>query len=96
MKQLQKGEGFGNMIMGVADTPEPGPRQVLVRQRRSLISRGSEIGRRYRLEEALDPGILGYSSTGDVVAVGPGVDPEVIGQRFTRRGTSRGICHWRS
>ena len=82
MKQLQKGEGFGNMIMGVADTPVPGPRQVLVRQRRSLISRGSEIGRRYRLEEQLDPSILGYSSTGDVVAVGPGVDLELIGKRF--------------
>ncbi|MCC6705876.1 MAG: zinc-binding dehydrogenase [Thermomicrobiales bacterium] len=83
MKQLQKGEGVGNMIMGVADTPTPGPRQVLVRQRRSLISRGSEIGRRYRLSESLDPSILGYSSTGDVVAVGPDVDPEMIGQRFT-------------
>jgi threonine dehydrogenase-like Zn-dependent dehydrogenase len=83
MKQLQKGEGFGNMIMGVAPTPVPGPREVLVRQRRSLISRGSEIGRRYRLEEQLDPSILGYSSTGDVVAVGPDVDPEIIGKRFT-------------
>ena len=83
MKQLQKGEGFGNLFMGEADTPVPGPRQVLVRQRRSLISRGSEIGRRYRMEESLHPSILGYSSTGDVVAVGPGVDTALIGQRFT-------------
>lgn len=83
MRQLQKPEGFGNMIMGEAATPTPGPRQVLVRNRRSLISRGSEIGRRYRLETALDPSILGYSSAGDVVAVGPGVDPDLIGARFS-------------
>lgn len=83
MKQLQKGEGFGNLFMGTTETPVPGPGQVLVRQRRSLISRGSEIGRRYRLSESLDPSILGYSSTGDVVAVGPGVDTELIGKRFT-------------
>lgn len=82
MRQLQKGEGFGNMIMGTAETPVPGPRQVLVRQRRSMISRGSEIGRRYRMDEPLDPSILGYISTGDVVAVGPGVDTDLIGKRF--------------
>ena len=81
MRQIQKPEGFGNMRLGVAETPTPGSRQVLVRNRRSLISRGSEIGRRYRLEGAVDPAIIGYSSAGDIVAVGPDVDPALIGTR---------------
>jgi threonine dehydrogenase-like Zn-dependent dehydrogenase len=83
MRQVQKGEGFGNMRLGEAETPVPGPRQVLVRNRRSLISRGSEIGRRYRLETEVDPGIIGYSSAGDVVAVGNDVDPAMIGSRLS-------------
>lgn len=83
MRQVQKPEGFGNIQLGEADTPVPGSRQVLVRNRRSLISRGSEIGRRYRLDTAVDPGIIGYSSAGDVVAVGPDVDPGFIGTRVS-------------
>jgi threonine dehydrogenase-like Zn-dependent dehydrogenase len=83
MRQVQKPEGFGNIQLGLAPTPVPGSRQVLVRNRRSLISRGSEIGRRYRLDSAVDPGIIGYSSAGEVAAVGSDVDPALIGTRVS-------------
>jgi NADPH:quinone reductase-like Zn-dependent oxidoreductase len=52
MKRLEKLEGFGNVQMVDADIPRPGPEQVLVRVNRSLISRGSELFRRYNRQEA--------------------------------------------
>ena len=54
---------------------------MLVRVHRSLISRGSEIGRRYVAEEALDPGIMGYSAAGEVVETGAAVRDLAPGQR---------------
>jgi threonine dehydrogenase-like Zn-dependent dehydrogenase len=81
MWQIVKPEGFGNMTVAKAQVPSPGSRQVLVRTKRSLISRGSEIGGRYRKEEALSPDVMGYSVAGEVVALGPDVDQEWIGRR---------------
>ena len=48
---------------------------------RSLISRGSEIGRRYVLQEAVDPQIMGYSMAGVVDALGEGVEHLAVGDR---------------
>jgi NADPH:quinone reductase-like Zn-dependent oxidoreductase len=48
MKRLHKAPGFGNVELETVPLPKPGPREVLVRVHRSLISRGSEIGGRYR------------------------------------------------
>ena len=45
-------------------------RQVLVRTAKTLISRGSELFRRYIMETAVDPSIMGYSLTGVVEQVG--------------------------
>ena len=81
MKQLEKREGFGNVTMVEVERPEPGPGQMLVRVTRSLISRGSELFRRYILEEAVSPDIMGYSDVGKVVALGPDVDRYALGQR---------------
>lgn len=81
MKQLEKREGFGNVTMVEVERPEPGPGQMLVRVTRSLISRGSELFRRYILEEAVSPDIMGYSDVGEVVALGPDVDRYALGQR---------------
>ena len=64
MKQLEKLDGFGNVKMIEVDRPEPGTGQLLVRVNRSLISRGSELFRRYVLEEAVSPDIMGYSDAG--------------------------------
>ena len=64
-----------------APIPEPGYGEVRVKAVRSLISRGSEIGRRYVLEEAIDPQIMGYSMAGVVDALGEGVEHLAVGDR---------------
>lgn len=81
MKRLEKLDGFGNVEMVEVDRPEPGPHQVLVEVKRSLISRGSELFRRYVLEEAVSPDIMGYSDAGEVVALGSDVTEYAVGQR---------------
>ena len=74
MKQLVKLEGFGNVQMLEADIPQPDPDGVVVEVKRSLISRGSELFKRYVAEEALPPSMMGYSDAGDVVNAGPEVE----------------------
>ena len=48
MQRLAKGEGYGNVFLEEAPLPAFGADQVLVKTHTSLISRGSEILRRYR------------------------------------------------
>ena len=67
MKRLVKLEGVGNVRMEEADIPSPGPNEVLIEVSRSLISRGSELFRRYVMPEALPPRMMGYSDAGEVV-----------------------------
>ncbi len=86
MQQLEKLEGFGNVQMVEVERPEPGPEQMLVEVKRSLISRGSELFRRYVLEEAVSPDIMGYSDAGEIVAIGPGVENFSVGQRVMVNG----------
>jgi L-iditol 2-dehydrogenase len=81
VKRIVKLEGVGNIAVEEAPVPSIGPREVLVRNRRTLISRGSEIGRRYLRDEAVDPAIMGYSAAGVVEAVGPAVTELRVGQR---------------
>ena len=70
MYRVAKPEGFGNVILEEVPVPTCGPRDVLIKNKVSLISRGSEILRRYMHEEAIDPAIMGYSVGGVVEAVG--------------------------
>jgi L-iditol 2-dehydrogenase len=70
MLQVAKPAGVGNVILEEVPIPTCGPRDVLVKNKVSLISRGSEILRRYMHEEAIDPAIMGYSVGGVVAAVG--------------------------
>jgi threonine dehydrogenase-like Zn-dependent dehydrogenase len=70
MLRVAKPEGFGTIVLEEAPMPVCGPRDVLVRNQVSLISRGSEVLRRYMHEEAIDPAIMGYSVGGVVEAVG--------------------------
>lgn len=72
--------GVGNIGLEEIPIPEPGEGEILVRLHRSLISRGSEIGRRYLAEEALDHRIMGYSAAGEIAALGPGAVGFAIGQ----------------
>jgi L-iditol 2-dehydrogenase len=70
MLRVAKPEGFGNIVLEETPMPVCGPRDVLVKNQVSLISRGSELLRRYMHEEAIDPAIMGYSVGGVVEAVG--------------------------
>ena len=78
MKRLMKREGQFNFVLEDAPIPSIGPKQVLVRNKVTLISRGSEIGGRYTNESALDHNAMGYSAAGVIEAVGTevtGVSP---------------------
>ena len=70
MKRLAKGAGYGNVYLEEAPVPAVTRRSVLVRAHTSLISRGSEILRRYRLDGPVEPAIMGYSLAGTVVEAG--------------------------
>ncbi|MEZ4639208.1 MAG: hypothetical protein R2856_30295 [Caldilineaceae bacterium] len=61
MFRVAKPEGIGNILLEDVPMPAVGPQDVLVRNQVSLISRGSEILRRYMHSEAIDPAIMGYS-----------------------------------
>ena len=70
MKRVAKGVGYGNVFLEEVPVPAIGPREVLVRAHTSLISRGSEILRRYRTEGPIAPNIMGYSLAGTIARVG--------------------------
>jgi threonine dehydrogenase-like Zn-dependent dehydrogenase len=82
MKRVVKLEGQGNIAVAEVETPVPSSTEVLVRTKASLISRGSEIYRRYLREEAVDPAIMGYSVAGVIADVGAEVDEFSVGDRI--------------
>jgi L-iditol 2-dehydrogenase len=86
MKRLVKLEGVANVQMEEAGIPTPGPNEVLIKVNRSLISRGSELFRRYVMPEAIPPRMMGYSDGGDVVEVGAEVRGVVPGDRSNVSG----------
>ena len=67
MERLEKLERLGNVKMVEAEIPSPGNDEVLIKVRRSLISRGSELFRRYVMPGAIPPHMMGYSDAGDVM-----------------------------
>ena len=81
MIRVIKPEGFGNIQLEDIPIPEINSRQVLVRTHATLISRGSELFRRYIREEAIPPSMMGYSLTGVIEQVGSDVTEYQIGQR---------------
>jgi threonine dehydrogenase-like Zn-dependent dehydrogenase len=86
MLQLEKLDGVGNVQMTEADIPAPGPDEVLVKVKRSLISRGSELFRRYVMPQALPTRMMGYSDAGEVTAVGAQVNHVQAGDRSNVSG----------
>ena len=81
MWRAAKGEGVGNVFLEQVPVPIPGPEEVLSRTRVSLISRGSELWRRYVMEGPVSPSAMGYSTTGVVAAAGDGVTGFAPGDR---------------
>ncbi len=81
MLQVTKPEGFGNIQLEEVPMPTINARQVRVAADTTLISRGSELFRRYIMEEAVPPSIMGYSLTGVVEAVGAEVSDYQVGER---------------
>ncbi len=81
MFRVTKPEGFGNIQLEEVPIPEINESQVRVKADTTLISRGSELFRRYIREEAVPHTIMGYSLTGTVDAVGAAVTNYSIGER---------------
>ncbi len=81
MFRVTKPEGFGNIQLEEVPIPEINTNQIRVKTDTTLISRGSELFRRYILEEAVSPSIMGYSLTGTVDAVGDQVTDYDVGDR---------------
>ncbi len=81
MVRVTKPEGFGNIQLEDVPIPEINESQVLVKADTTLISRGSELFRRYIREEAVSHTIMGYSLTGTVDAVGAEVVDYSVGER---------------
>lgn len=81
MFRVTKPEGFGNIQLEEVPIPEINTNQIRVKTDTTLISRGSELFRRYILEEAVSPSIMGYSLTGTVEAVGDRITGYRVGDR---------------
>jgi threonine dehydrogenase-like Zn-dependent dehydrogenase len=79
--RLAKPEGAYQIELEDVSVPEIKTTEVLIRTERTLISRGSEIWRRYAREEAIDPAIMGYSLVGSVAQVGAEVPEFSMGDR---------------
>jgi threonine dehydrogenase-like Zn-dependent dehydrogenase len=81
MLQVTKPEGFGNIQLEEVPIPQINAQEIRVETDTTLISRGSELFRRYIMEGAVPPSIMGYSLTGIVDAVGTEVTDYKVGER---------------
>jgi len=81
MRRLAKLDGVGNIAVEEVAVPPIGPREVLVRVERSLISRGSELGGRYLAQGAVDPAAMGYAAVGTIAQIGVDVVEFAPGDR---------------
>ena len=85
MRRVAKPYGKFNIVLEEAARPNPNGDEVRITAVRTLISRGSEIGRRYVYEEHIDPAIMGYSFAGIVDTVGPEIEHLKRGDRVVAR-----------
>jgi threonine dehydrogenase-like Zn-dependent dehydrogenase len=79
--RVAKPEGAYRIELEDVPVPDISSTEVLIRTERTMISRGSEIWRRYAREEAIDPAIMGYSLVGTIVQVGAQVEDLTMGDR---------------
>lgn len=83
MWRVAKHEGLGNIVMEQVPIPDLGPNEALVRVHASLISRGSELWKRYINPGPIDPGRMGYSTAGVIEKVGSEVTWFAPGDRVS-------------
>jgi threonine dehydrogenase-like Zn-dependent dehydrogenase len=83
MKRVVKLEGKGNIAIEEIEIPKFASNEVLVKNKKSLISRGSELFARYVMPGIVDPSRMGYSDAGMVVEVGEDVKAVSVGDRVT-------------
>ena len=79
MIRVEKLKGFGNVKIVEAEIPIPKDEEVLVKMKSSLISRGSELFRRYVLDDSVSHSMMGYSGSGNIAEIGSkitGLDKE--------------------
>ena len=81
MKRVIKPAGVGRIELEEVPIPPVGPGDVLIRTHVTLISAGSELGGRYLKEEHVDPAVMGYLATGEVVETGPDTPGFEVGDR---------------
>ena len=81
MKRVVKLEGKGNIAVEEVETPAFASNEALVKNMKSLISRGSELFARYVMPGVVDPQRMGYSDAGIVAAVGEDVRDVLVGDR---------------
>jgi len=83
MKRVVKLEGKGNITIEEIDVPTIASNEVLVKNVKSLISRGSELFARYTMPHAVSSSIMGYSDAGVIVEAGSDVKDFKVGDRVT-------------
>lgn len=74
-------EGKGNIGIEEVAVPDFASNEMLVKNRKSLISRGSELFARYVMPGVVDPQRMGYSDAGIVEAIGKDVQDVAVGDR---------------
>ena len=83
-------DGAGQFVLVEEDVPEPGPGEVLVENKITLISPGTELSgvpnMRANPKPDAKPRRFGYSSAGVVTAVGEGCDDIAIGSELACMG----------
>ncbi len=89
MRKVAAITGSGEIVVLEQPIPEPGPGELLVRVRYSMISPGTELGGvKHRRENPTDapPRPFGYQCAGDVLALGEGVTRFEVGQKLACMG----------
>ena len=96
MYRVAKPKGIQNIVVEEVAVPEVAATEVPIRAETSLISRESEIWRRYVHEEAIGPQIMGYSMVGSIVEVGSKVRWLLSRPASGRAGSTCRVCRGRN